>query len=361
LGQHLEETLAGQMQYPYFPLALDQLGAMIRYHDLGEGPFDLGDVRAIARYLNHPAWTLGYRLEVGGVTLVYATDHEPHVHPRAEAISSGRAKPQVHPVHEEDQGHIRFLQGADLVIHDAQYTLVEYAQKVGWGHSPVEYAVDMAVAAQAKRLALFHHDPLRDDEALDRVVEACRQRVSAAHNNLEVFAAAEGDVIELPEQVIVSAPAVSMVEESAPPDMEAATAAAETVLIVDDEPDIVQVLTQALAPEGYRLLGAYDGETALRLAKAEHPSLILLDWRMPGCHGLEVCRALRAAADPQLRDVPVVLLTAQTGEEHIAAAFAAGATDYLTKPFKLPHVRSRVRSWLLRTRRDPPGGAISGG
>ena len=66
------------MQYTYFPVALDQLGATIRYHDLVEGTFEIGPVRVTAQYLNHPALALGYRLEVGGVTLVYATDHEPH-------------------------------------------------------------------------------------------------------------------------------------------------------------------------------------------------------------------------------------------------------------------------------------------
>lgn len=357
LGQHLEETLAGQMQYTYFPLTLDQLGATIRYHDLSEGPFELGRVQALARYLNHPALTLGYRLEVGGVTLVYATDHEPHVRPRADAAGSNQAAPEGQPVHEEDQAHIRFLQGADLVIHDAQYTLAEYAHKTGWGHSPVEYAVDMAVAAQAKRLALFHHDPLRNDGTLELVVEACRQRVVAADSRLEVFAAAEGQLLELPEQATVASPSLGMRETFVPPQMGAEPAAPETILIVDDEPDIVEVVTQLLAPEGYRLLTAYDGESALRLARMERPSLILLDWRMPGRSGLEVCRTLRAETDPQLRAIPVVMLTAQTEDEHIAAAFAAGATDYLTKPFKLAHVRSRVGSWLLRTRRDSADGA----
>jgi DNA-binding response OmpR family regulator len=66
---------------------------------------------------------------------------------------------------------------------------------------------------------------------------------------------------------------------------------------------------------------------------------------------------LRAEADPQLRDVPVVLLTAQTGAEDLAAGFAAGVTDYLTKPFKPTYVRSRVREWLLRTHPDSAGEA----
>jgi len=74
---------------------------------------------------------------------------------------------------------------------------------------------------------------------------------------------------------------------------------------------------------------------------------------MPGRTGLEVCRALRAEADLQLRQVPVVLLTSRAEQEDIAAGFAAGATDYLTKPFKPSYVRSRVRSWLLRSQSGP--------
>ena len=133
---------------------------------------------------------------------------------------------------------------------------------------------------------------------------------------------------------------------------------AATVLVVDDEPDIVDLLIATLAPEGYRLLSAHDGEAALHLARLERPSLILLDWRMSGKDGLEVCRTLRDDPDPELRRVPVVLLTAQMGQENISAGFSAGVTDYLTKPFKPAHVRSRVRGWLLRSRQDvAEGGA----
>src|SRR3712207_4070279 len=74
----LRETLCGQMQSTYFPVSLDQLGATIRYHELVEGEFSLGDIHVRAQYLNHPALTLGYRLEVDGAAVVYACDHEPY-------------------------------------------------------------------------------------------------------------------------------------------------------------------------------------------------------------------------------------------------------------------------------------------
>jgi len=95
------------------------------------------------------------------------------------------------------------------------------------------------------------------------------------------------------------------------------------------------------------------------LARLERPALILLDWRMSGKDGLEVCRALRDDPNPQLRRVPVVLLTAQMGQENISAGFSAGVTDYLTKPFKPAYVRSRVRGWLLRSRQDGAGSSTS--
>src|ERR671934_888375 len=82
LGGRLEETLAGQMEYAYFPITLGQLGATVRYHDLVEGRFTLDDVCITTRYLNHPALTLGYRLEADGVVLVHAPHPAPHARPR---------------------------------------------------------------------------------------------------------------------------------------------------------------------------------------------------------------------------------------------------------------------------------------
>ena len=349
MGRQLEDMLAGQMEYTYFPVTLAQLAATIRFHNLSEGTFALGSGQVTARYLNHPALTLGYRLEAGGVSVIYATDHEPHTRLQSAGPGATVSYTRALEVHQEERGHMAFLAGADLVIHDAQYTAAEYAQKVGWGHSTVEYAVDVALAAQAKRLALFHHDALRHDDAVDHLVAVCRQRVAACGGALEVFAAAEGQVIELTEVESRAVPTMTSAEAVAPRVTSGPAQAPLTVLIVDDDPDVVRILMMALQPEGFRLLTGYDGETALQMARAERPALILLDWQMPGRDGLEVCRTLRTETDPQLRDVPVVLLTAQGGEDNIATGCAAGITDYLTKPFYPAYVRSRVRGWLQRT------------
>jgi CheY-like chemotaxis protein/glyoxylase-like metal-dependent hydrolase (beta-lactamase superfamily II) len=339
LDQHLEQTLAGQMQYRYFPVGLEQLGATIRYHDLVEGSFEVGAVHITTQFLNHPALCLGYRLEADGVSLVYATDHEPNAPLQADA------EPGSPLMHKEDRRHAAFLKQADLLIHDAQYTATEYPQKVGWGHSTVEYVVDVALAAEVKHLALFHHDPLRDDAAVDGLVQSCRERVAAVNGKLEVFAASEGLMLNVAAaQRAKSKPASH--ESSA--EEETVLPQHPKVLVADDEPDILLLLTRTLRSENFDLITASDGEAALQLAHMEFPDLILLDWHMPRLDGLAVSRKLRAESDPRLSGVPIVLITAHANAEQMQEGFAAGVTDYLTKPFTPAHLRTRARAWLLR-------------
>ena len=195
IGQSLRDSLAGQMQYAYFPVALEQLDANIRYHELIEGTFQMDDVTVTTRYLNHPALTVAYRLEADGAAIVYASDHEPH----SRHLATGKGQ-----MLGEDLRHCQFLAGADLVIHDAQYTSDEYPSKLGWGHSTIEYALAVCRVAGAKRLALTHHDPLRSDDALDRLVEKARADLSGDASALEVFAAAEGQTLELSGEAHVS-------------------------------------------------------------------------------------------------------------------------------------------------------------
>jgi CheY-like chemotaxis protein len=351
LDQHVKQTLAGQMQYRYFPVTLEQLGATIRYHDLIEGSFEAGGVRVTTQYLNHPALCLGYRLEADGVAVVYATDHEPHARLQASA------EPGSSAMHSEDLRHAAFLKEADLLIHDAQYTAAEYPSRVGWGHSTVEYVVDMALAADVKRLVLYHHDPLRGDEAVDRLVEGCRQRVALVDGTLEVLAASEGLVLN-----IAAPPEPTSARANPEPSAEVKTDLPQhpKVLVADDEPDVLLLLTRTLRSERFDLITASDGEAALLLARMEFPDLILLDWHMPRLDGLAVARILRAESDPRLRDVPIVLITASANVEDIQAGFAAGVTDYLTKPFAPAHLRTRARAWLLRgsaASAGPPGHA----
>jgi CheY-like chemotaxis protein/phosphoribosyl 1,2-cyclic phosphodiesterase len=338
--RQLEETLAGQMAYEYSPIDFASLRAQVAFHELTEGVLELGDIRVRTQYMNHPALTLGYRLECDGAALVYATDHEPHtLHPED-------AEPGAPLIHPEDRRHVRFLAGADLVIHDAQYTLADFPERAGWGHTPIERAVDYAILAGAKRLALFHHDPKRHDEAVDRVAAAAQARARAAESALEVFAASEGSVIELSGPAQLEHPPSRGVRSAL---LSQAAARRDRVLIVDDDPVITAVLERTLESEGVRVERARDVETALRVTREARPSLILLDLHLPGRDGLDLCRALHADPDPGLAELPVLVLTgARVKESDLIDAFTAGAADYLTKPIKPSLVRSRVRGWLLR-------------
>jgi putative two-component system response regulator len=114
------------------------------------------------------------------------------------------------------------------------------------------------------------------------------------------------------------------------------------VLVVDDQPLNTEALAQALEPLGYEVWQAVDGPTALLLAKEHQPDVILLDIRMPGMDGFEVCKRLRA--DPETQLLPVVLLTAWDAREAKLQALEAGATDFLTKPTDLVELTVRVRN-----------------
>lgn len=118
----------------------------------------------------------------------------------------------------------------------------------------------------------------------------------------------------------------------------------KTVLIVEDEKNIVDIIRFNLQRTGYNTLEAYDGEAGLAMAREKKPDLILLDVMMPKMMGFDVCRALRAEGD----NVPVIILTAREEEEDKILGLEIGADDYITKPFDPIEVLARVRSQLRR-------------
>jgi ribonuclease BN (tRNA processing enzyme) len=154
----------------------------------------MGGVRILAQYLHHPAMTLGYRIEADGASVVYLCDHEPF----AETLSHESVAPgdDAGLAHEGDRRHARFMADAGLVIHDAQYTPEEFAEKRHWGHCTVEYAVEVARLSSVKTLCLFHHDPSHGDDAVDRMLErALRARNGSGPD--EIVAAAEGLAVSI--------------------------------------------------------------------------------------------------------------------------------------------------------------------
>ena len=335
LGATLRETLSGQMRYAYFPLTLDQLAAQVRYSDLVEGAFDLGDIHVTTRYLNHPALTLGYRIHADGVTVVYATDHEPH----DRSMASG-GKP---PSGGDDEAHVAFLAGADLVIHDAQYTATEYAAKAGWGHSTIEYATDTAQAAGVTRLALYHHDPLRNDVALDRLVVEARGRVRGP---LEVFAASEGQELDLRPVDRVGHPDVVATAVSAL-QLPETTPADASVLFVASNPDVLRELQAGADADEVSVTTVISQEDALRAVSDERPSVVIAEHRPPVQDAIALCRAIRAEEGSYAPDAAFIAL-ARPEDVAREAGRAAGVTDWLFTPFSVQYARTRLRAWLLR-------------
>ncbi|MDO5295312.1 MAG: response regulator transcription factor [bacterium] len=116
-----------------------------------------------------------------------------------------------------------------------------------------------------------------------------------------------------------------------------------TVLVVDDEESIIELLDLGLGREGYRVLSASTGTDGLELYRKEHPDLVILDWMLPEMEGIEVCRRIRAADN-----VPIIMLTAKDTLEDKVKGFETGADDYLAKPFKFKELLMRVKSLLRR-------------
>lgn len=333
LGQSLRDVLAGQMEYAYFPVALNAFAAKVHYHEVVEGGFAIGETRIATQYLNHPALTVGYRLEADGASVVYASDHEPH--------SPGAGEGHTEQAEGGDVAHIDFLRDADLVIHDAQYTAEEYPSKVGWGHSTIEYAVDMALAANVRELALYHHDPMRGDDAVDQLLARARERVSAAGSKLSVIGASEGSVIELRGANEAAKFAPFMPSSLVRP---MGDASEELVLLSAVPANEVAVLKAAASEDGLENLV----EAALEDLKIEvadgKPSLIFLG--DAGADPIELTRELRASGVPA--ETPIIVVTDQAKVD-AERGEAAGVTDWLTRPYSVAYARSRLRAWLMRS------------
>jgi len=120
----------------------------------------------------------------------------------------------------------------------------------------------------------------------------------------------------------------------------------KTVLAIDDEKDLIDLVRYNLEKEGYRVLGAFDGETGLAMALRERPDVVLVDLMLPGLDGLEVCRRLRA--DSRTASIPLIMLTAKSGETDRVVGLELGADDYITKPFSVRELAARVRALLRR-------------
>jgi len=306
----LHDVLAGQMEFTYFPIELNQLPAAITYHDLTEGIHNIGGV-----------------------------DHEPF---SDELWRAGAEPGRIESIlHEGDRRHAKFMADADLVIHDAQYTPDEYRSKKTWGHSPYDYVVQIAAAAGVRQLALTHHDPSHDDPFVADIERKARALALQCGMGLDVFCAHEGCELTL-------APRSTLKPFATAAPFQASVAQRHFhILVVDDQPDALALIGRALEEEQYTVRKATSGPEALRMIDEHMPDLVVLDYKMSGMDGMAVMKTLRAK--PETQPLPVLMLTAMTDEPSTRAGFEAGVTDYVTKPFSIPQLTARVRACLARS------------
>ncbi len=337
VGGSLANVLSGQMEFTYFPVALDQLPSRIHYLELTEGSHEIDGVKVVAQYLNHPAICLGYRIEADGVSIGYMTDHEPFSETLWRADSEPGKMESI--LHAGDRRHAEFMRGADLVVHDCQYTPEEYPAKKNWGHSTYDYVVQLAAAAGVKNLALIHHDPLHNDEKVLEIERLAREVGAKTVNPPFIFCAYEGLDLLVEGQHGVPATQASEPAVSEKPERR------RTVLVVDDDVNI-HMLAEASLEKEYDVITAEDGEQCLALVRANPPDMIVLDLNMPVMDGLAVLKCLRE--EMNLPGLKVLVLTASGDEAHTRASFEAGASDYLTKPFTIPQLMTRVTTLFAR-------------
>jgi phosphoribosyl 1,2-cyclic phosphodiesterase len=179
----LEERIATYFSPPLFPVHLSEVPATIVYHDASESEWTIDGARFASSAIIHPGPTVGYRVESMGASLAYLTDHEP-------ALGSDIASDSPEWI-----SGFALARGADLLIHDCQYSREEYRTRRGWGHSTTDQVADFAERAGAGRLLLVHHDPMHGDEML----EAMRDDVVATWGvpPERCAIAGEGDVLDI--------------------------------------------------------------------------------------------------------------------------------------------------------------------
>jgi phosphoribosyl 1,2-cyclic phosphodiesterase len=156
-GKDLRARLARYLSEPLFPVHLRELPSHLVLHDVPFEEFAIQGVRIQADLIVHPGPTVGYRISEGGSTLVYLSDHEP-------VLGDARL-----PAEASWTSGFALAAGADVLIHDAQYTDAEYQPRVGWGHSSISQAIAFGRRAGVRRFVTFHHDPDHSDAELDHL------------------------------------------------------------------------------------------------------------------------------------------------------------------------------------------------
>ena len=174
--------LSKVMAPPNFPVKYSDITAQMSYPDACPTKFEIGSVSVVPIALSHPNGGSGYKFIEDGKTFVFLTDNElGYIHPGGLSF----------------EDYLNFSSGADLLIHDAEYTPEEYKTFIDWGHSVYTDALDLAQQAAVKKLGLFHLNQERTDKEMDEIVKDCRKRIAAKGSNLTCVGVAEDMEFEL--------------------------------------------------------------------------------------------------------------------------------------------------------------------
>jgi ribonuclease BN (tRNA processing enzyme) len=336
LSGSLRETLAGQMESTYFPVALESLGATIRYWDLLQGTFHIDDIKVTTHHLNHPALTLAYRLEADGASIVYACDHEVYSHAAADGTMR---------LEGPDLRHAEFAAGVDLLIHDAQYTAAEYPAKVNWGHSTIEYAMRVAREAGVQQLALTHHDPLRTDDDLDRVVDGARVTMREYGSSIHVFAASEGMTIELARKTptVYATPAIPSAAV-ATEDADDAKTSRHVALVNVHDPGIAALVNDAIhGDRNIRIVNVATIDEVRAAAAKGRPAVAILQ-HGPTNDAIAIARAIAADRAGDRRRLPVLVVA----DREDLRDESAGIDEWLVGPLSSAYAQAKLQAWVHR-------------
>jgi hypothetical protein len=161
---------------------------MVARHFDRNGEMSIGRVKVGCFEQHHPGRSFAYSFECDGKKVVYATDNELD----QTLADPGRVETHPEELRKVPEPFVKFCFGADLLIADGQYTDEEYPKKLGWGHARANTVVDLAVQAEVKQCAIFHHDPLHTDTRIDEIVREGRARLKAHGSEVSLFGAREG-------------------------------------------------------------------------------------------------------------------------------------------------------------------------
>jgi phosphoribosyl 1,2-cyclic phosphodiesterase len=193
----LEETLLSLFQGAeageYFPVPLGKPSSEVVFEELAVET-RVEDAVISYYYLNHPGLTIGFRIDYEGKSIVYMSDNEPYRSSNRELARGDEDNSYLARI---DREVIQFARDADLLIADAAYTDEEYEKVAGTGHSSVGDALKIGMSANAGKLVLFHHHPLRTDDQIDALVATCNQRVQQLGGMLQVISPKEGETIQI--------------------------------------------------------------------------------------------------------------------------------------------------------------------